>query len=97
MTYDYHIGVIDEESVLAECGPMRLVIRVWNRNQPQIMLARQAAEEEIYESALEDGILQKANDNAELFLERLLDDLGFEDILFTPYEPDESPTPEATS
>lgn len=60
-------------------------------------LARQAAEEEIYESALEDGILQKANNNAELFLERLLDDLGFEDVLFTPYEPVESPTPEATS
>ncbi len=60
-------------------------------------LARQAAEEEIYQAALEDGILQKANDNAEMFLERLLDDLGFEDVIFTPYEPEESPIAETSS
>ncbi|HAE42492.1 MAG TPA: DUF4230 domain-containing protein [Clostridiales bacterium] len=48
-------------------------------------LARQAAEQEIYEAALEDGILQQANDNAEVFIERLLDDLGYEDVIFTPY------------
>ncbi len=47
MSYEYLIGVIDEESVLAECGPMRLVIRAWNRKQPQIKLARRAAEESI--------------------------------------------------
>jgi hypothetical protein len=45
MSYEYHIGVLDEESVLAECGPMRLVIRAWNKKQPQIKLARRAAEE----------------------------------------------------
>ena len=44
MSYEYHIGVIDEESVLVECGPMRLVIRAWNKRQPQIQLARRAAE-----------------------------------------------------
>ncbi len=47
MTYEHYIGVIDEESVLVECGPMRLVIRAWNGEQPQIKLARQAAEESI--------------------------------------------------
>jgi hypothetical protein len=47
MSYEYHIGVIDEESVLVECGPMRLVIRAWNKKQPQIELARRAAEESI--------------------------------------------------
>ena len=47
MSYEYHIGVIDEESVLVECGPMRLVIRAWNKKQPQIKLARRAAEESI--------------------------------------------------
>ena len=47
MSYEYTIGVIDEESVLAECGPMRLVIRAWNKKQPQIKLARRAAEESI--------------------------------------------------
>lgn len=45
MSYEYYIGVIDEAGVLAECGPMRLVIRAWNQGQPQIALARQAAEE----------------------------------------------------
>jgi len=47
MSYEYHIGVMDEESVWVECGPMRLVIRAWNKKQPQIKLARQAAEESI--------------------------------------------------
>ena len=47
MSNEYTIGVIDEESVLAECGPMRLVIRAWKKNQPQIKLARRAAEESI--------------------------------------------------
>jgi len=56
-------------------------------------LARQAAEQEIYQAALEDGILQQANDNAEVFLERLLDDLGYEDVIFTPYVPQTTPTP----
>ena len=44
MSYDYYIGVIDEESVLAECGPMRLIIRAWNKGKPQIHLAHRAAE-----------------------------------------------------
>ena len=47
MSYEYYIGVIDEESVLVECGPMRLVIRAWNKDQPQIKLVRQAAEKSI--------------------------------------------------
>jgi ApbE superfamily uncharacterized protein (UPF0280 family) len=45
MSYEKYIGVIDEAGVLAECGPMRLVIRAWNQGQPQIALARQAADE----------------------------------------------------
>jgi len=56
-------------------------------------LARQAAEQEIYQAAVEDGILQQANDNAEIFIERLLDDLGYEDIIFAPYVPLAIPTP----
>jgi ApbE superfamily uncharacterized protein (UPF0280 family) len=47
MSYEYYIGVIDEESVLVECGPMRLVIRAWKKDQPQITPARRAAEESI--------------------------------------------------
>jgi ApbE superfamily uncharacterized protein (UPF0280 family) len=47
MSYEFYIGMIDDESVLAECGPMRLVIRAWKKKQPQIALARQAAEKSI--------------------------------------------------
>jgi len=43
MSYEQYIGAIDEESVLAECGPMRLVIRAWKGNKSQIDLIRQAA------------------------------------------------------
>lgn len=45
-------------------------------------LARQAAEKEIREAAVGDGILEQARINAEVFLERLLDDLGFEQVIF---------------
>ena len=45
MTFDQYIGVIDEAGVLAECGPMRLVIRSWNHGQPQIALTLRAAKE----------------------------------------------------
>jgi ApbE superfamily uncharacterized protein (UPF0280 family) len=47
MTYEYHIGGLDEEAVIAECGPMRLVIRAWKKGQPQIEVARKAAEKSI--------------------------------------------------
>jgi len=74
---------------------------LFRQGDPELeTLARQAAEEEIYRSAIEDGILQKANDNAEVFLERLLDDLGFDEVIFIPYVPEEistaTPTTEAT-
>ncbi|MBT8364062.1 MAG: FAD:protein FMN transferase [Deltaproteobacteria bacterium] len=45
MSNEHYIGVIDEEAVLAECGPMRLVIRAWKKGQPQLASARQAAAE----------------------------------------------------
>ena len=47
MSYEHNISVIDEESVLVECGPMRLVIRAWWKNQPQLKVTRQAAEKSI--------------------------------------------------
>lgn len=45
-------------------------------------LARQAAEEEIYQAALEDGILDQAVINAEAYLSRFFSSLGFENVLF---------------
>jgi hypothetical protein len=46
--------------------------------------ARQAAEEEIRRSAIEDGILDLAQVNAEHYLSRLLMDLGYADVIFVP-------------
>jgi hypothetical protein len=44
--------------------------------------ARKAAEVEIRESALADGILELAGQNAESFLDRLFRDLGFPAVIF---------------
>ena len=44
MPYEQSIAFIDGESVLAECGPMRLIIRAWDENKPQIDLIREAAD-----------------------------------------------------
>ncbi|HIE39675.1 MAG TPA: DUF4230 domain-containing protein, partial [Anaerolineales bacterium] len=44
--------------------------------------ARQAAEEEILEAALADGILEMARTNAEAYLERLITGFGFQEIIF---------------
>lgn len=49
-------------------------------------VARQAAEDEIENAALEDGILEQASINAEAYLYRLLRDLGYEDVIFIPAE-----------
>jgi hypothetical protein len=54
-------------------------------------LARQSAEEEIEKAALEDGILQQAQVNAEVFLQRFLFNLGFNEIQFV--EPESEPSP----
>ncbi len=44
--------------------------------------ARQAAEQEILNAAVEDGILQQAQQNAEVYLERLLNTLGYLQVIF---------------
>jgi hypothetical protein len=45
-------------------------------------LARQVAEEQIYQAALEDGILDQAAVNAEAYLLKLFSTLGFKDVIF---------------
>ncbi len=44
--------------------------------------ARQAAEEEIYKAAVEDGILDLAQQNAENYLEKFFDALGYDNVIF---------------
>ncbi len=45
--------------------------------------ARQAAEEQIKQAALDDGILQQAQANAETYLQSLLNQLGYSQVVFT--------------
>ncbi len=45
-------------------------------------LARQRAEEEIQKAVLEDGILTQAQNNAELFLYKFFQSLGYRDVVF---------------
>jgi len=45
-------------------------------------LARQAAEDEIEKAALEDGILDQARTNAEYYLLRLFQTLGYPQVIF---------------
>ena len=44
--------------------------------------ARQAAEEEIYKAAVEDGILDLAQQNAENYLQKFFDALGYNNVIF---------------
>jgi len=45
-------------------------------------LARQAAEAEILKAAIDDGILNQAAINAQVYMERLLNDLGYRQVIF---------------
>jgi len=44
--------------------------------------ARQVAEAEILKAALEDGILAQAQQNAEVYMERLFNTLGYQEVVF---------------
>ncbi len=50
-------------------------------------LARQSAEDEIRRAALEDGILQQAQTNAENYLFRFFQSLGYNNVIFTEQNP----------
>ena len=55
--------------------------------------ARTAAEQEIYQAALKDGILAQAQENAENYMARLLRGLGYLDVVFIQPTPEPAPAP----
>lgn len=57
--------------------------------------ARQAAEKEILQSAINDGILIQAQQNAESYLSRALRALGYPDVIFV-YDHQATPVPTVT-
>jgi hypothetical protein len=54
--------------------------------------ARQVAEASIAEAALDEGILKRAQENAESFLYRLFLKLGYQQVIFLPPEPEPTAT-----
>ena len=54
--------------------------------------ARQAAEEEILNAALESGILEMAQENARAYLERLILGFGFQEVIFIDAVPTVTPS-----
>jgi len=57
--------------------------------------ARQVAQQQIEQGALDDGILKSAQDNANTYLERLLRSLGFTDVVFVQATAEPNPSPTA--
>lgn len=56
---------------------------LFRKSDPELETnARQAAEDEIYSAAVEDGILEQAQTNAEIYLERLFNSLGYYHVVF---------------
>jgi hypothetical protein len=55
--------------------------------------ARRAAEQEIMNAALEDGIMDMAQQNAEAYVRQLVLALGFREVMFTRVSPAPPPTP----
>jgi hypothetical protein len=59
--------------------------------------ARRAAEEEILNAALEDGILDTAQRNAEMYVRQLILALGFREVIFAQAVPASAPTATPTA
>lgn len=55
--------------------------------------ARRVAEDSIEDAAIEDGILDLARQNAQFYMDRLLGDLGYPEVIFEDLSPVVTPTP----
>ncbi len=75
MSYEQSIAQLDEETVIAESGPMRLAIRAWQNRTPQIDLCRQAAQASFafLEAVAKDkAVLSEVADNIEVLPDNVL-------------------------
>jgi hypothetical protein len=89
---------VEDETVFVRLPPAEIFIATLNNDQSYVYSrekgiltrgnidletqARQVAEDEIQKAALEDGILEKARENGEAFIQRFLLNLGFSDVVF---------------
>jgi hypothetical protein len=107
---DGDVRIVDADTVVVTMPPAEVLVATLNNQKTYVYDrdtgfigmnvaletdARQAAEEEILQAALEDGILQMAQENAEEYLRNLILSLGFREVIFTqPMTP--TPTPKPT-
>lgn len=68
-------------------------VGIFTNADPQLeTLIRQEADSRMMEAALENGILERADEEAEAFIRSFLMGLGFEEIIFTDTTPPPAPT-----
>jgi len=106
---DGDVRVVDEDTVVVTLPPAEVLVATLNNQKTYIYDrdtgvvgmnvametdARRAAEQEILKAALEDGILNMAQENAEEYVRNLILSLGFREVIFTqPLAPTRTPAP----
>ncbi len=109
---DGDVRVVDEHTVVVTLPAAEVLVTALNNQKTYVYDrdtgfigmnvaletdARRAAEEEILQAALEDGILTMAQENAEEYVRNLLLSLGFHEVIFTqPMTPTPTPRPTPT-
>ncbi len=89
------VATLDNEKSYVYDHERGLLNRVFEEQSELETLARQAAEREIENAAIEDGILNTATINAQLFMRAFLTALGFDRVVFEDVvrPPGGTPTP----
>jgi hypothetical protein len=77
------VATLDNEQSYVYDHERGILNRVFEEKSDLETLARRAAERLIEEAAIEDGILETANTNAQNYLRTLLMALGFDQVFFT--------------
>jgi hypothetical protein len=101
------VAVVDQTTVMIYLPEAEIFVATLDNENSQVVdrrtgllaradphletLVRQAAEREIREAALEAGILDRANENAERYMRSFLQGLGFTTVIFTPGTPPPPP------
>jgi len=89
------IATLDNEQSYVYDHERGVLNRVFEEQSDLETLARQAAEDAIEEAAVEDGILEIANTNAQNYMRAFVMAMGFDQVFFVDAPP-MTPTPAAT-
>ncbi|MGH2536925.1 MAG: DUF4230 domain-containing protein [Candidatus Promineifilaceae bacterium] len=97
------LQVVDQDTIMIHLPPAEVLVTrldnershvadrdegIFAQSDPQLeTMVRQEAERRILEAALESGILERADAEAESFMRMFLGELGFSDVIFTESAP----------